>query len=855
MRIAGVTLDAVKAGDRVAGRYVVERELGRGGVGVVYRALDEKLGTKVALKVVSASGNAYETVKTRLAREARIGGRLGKTHGFVRALDWGELSRSELYLVMDLVVGARALDVTHGELADRLRRVREAASLIAEAHENKVIHRDVKPGNLLVGEDERVYLSDFGLAKVIGEDDTREDDTGRGTQTGTGVGTPVYMPPEQFEDAKHVDERADVYALGVILYEALTKGALPYDGSITAIARKQTRVREGLEPAPRPGDAAEKVSRPLEDLCLRAIELDPEKRLESARSFIERLDAALAVDTKAATVPDMPPRRKKARSSPPPPARRVPHTVVIGAVTGLGILAVAVSRLGRSDGTPASPTEPRPATPVVVAPPAPAPPSPPPVAPPASPPPVPAAERGVIVVRYPAAAPEFAVIGTCPREVLEEVGAYAFAVRRTLVRILESGAAKPLAWPERPCKACFGRHDPDAAACSHCGGTGREPSNIYIASSLEEFAEKTGIRAAENIGAYFLPSANFDFFEEPVVSRVDGPPSDEMLGAVAHETTHQLEHILWGAKDAKPTASDLYTRPVWLTEGLAVFMGDAVDPASRKDGGPLRIRVPRTQLALLRRSLASQRAYPLRQFLSFGIQESQMDPAVLAYAWSFVHFLALSGTTLPCSRGTLESKVVLSRVFEANCKQGDLEQGGRGDLGLARVLGVAGTPSEDDTLAEVERRWRRWVDEARAAPVGVLGPDSVFASSELGIELKLPPGYEIMKDESCMPYASVGFAGGGSSIQIFSVPRADGTAATRAAMLGFYEGAKVKLGPERRVPLASGDASLASFSSGGADGVQGQVLVVEAGRKTFLVVSSERGLLEGIARTLKVAAR
>jgi serine/threonine-protein kinase len=277
-------------------------------MGKVYLARDEKFGSPVALKLATACGQDHEDFKARFVREARIGHKLGRAEGFVRALDWGELQGNKLYLAMDLVPGARPLDLASGTLEEKLARLREAGLLVVRAHERGVIHRDLKPENFLRGNDEKLWLADFGLAKVKGERDHAGD--AAVTQTGVGMGTPLYMPPEQIENAKGVDARADVYALGVMFFFALT-GRVPFEGPILAVARRQEQVRAGREAMPRP----EGAPRGLEELCLRAIALDREKRLESARAFVDGLDAFLQDETKLESPPLAPVAVRRSRKT------------------------------------------------------------------------------------------------------------------------------------------------------------------------------------------------------------------------------------------------------------------------------------------------------------------------------------------------------------------------------------------------------------------------------------------------------------------------------------------------------------------------------------------------------------
>jgi serine/threonine-protein kinase len=287
----------VKLGD--GNRYVIERPLARGGMGAVYIAQDAKFpGLRIALKVaLAADPSISELLKLRFRREAQIGNLLGRTEGFVRAFDWGETPEGAVYLAMDLVADAQPLDLTTGPLETRLARLKEAARLVARAHERHVIHRDLKPANYLVGGDGSISLTDFGLSKILGPDAAAAPgDDSAFTRTGASAGTPPFMPPEQFEDLRSVDERADVFALGVMLHMALTGGALPYAGSMTSIIHHQQSVLEGKRPVPTPRDHAKAIPPALEALCLKATALRLEERLPSARALVEGLaSASLAV--------------------------------------------------------------------------------------------------------------------------------------------------------------------------------------------------------------------------------------------------------------------------------------------------------------------------------------------------------------------------------------------------------------------------------------------------------------------------------------------------------------------------------------------------------------------------------
>ncbi|MBL4847150.1 MAG: protein kinase [Planctomycetes bacterium] len=183
------------AGQFVAGRYRVKEELARGGMGVVYRATDERFDVDVALKVTLAMDGSGTAYRGRFKREARVGNLLGRQAGFVRALDWGALDGG-LYLAMDLVPGATELDLAAGPLEERLERLAEVAELVQVTHEAGIVHRDLKPANVLIDSAGLVALADFGLAKVVAETEERDLSASEFaafreialTQTGVGLG-------------------------------------------------------------------------------------------------------------------------------------------------------------------------------------------------------------------------------------------------------------------------------------------------------------------------------------------------------------------------------------------------------------------------------------------------------------------------------------------------------------------------------------------------------------------------------------------------------------------------------------------------------------------------------------------
>jgi eukaryotic-like serine/threonine-protein kinase len=320
-------------GTVVAGRYAIERLLGRGGMGAVYEAMDRKFSVRCALKIAAASGANHGAFKVRFVREARIGNLLGRTPGFVRAFDWGEMGEGgvALYLALDLVRGAKPLDLETGAREERLERFLTAARIVGEAHRQGVIHRDLKPANFLVGDDGAVALSDFGLAKLQdGEADVVDDqDAVEVTKSLEGMGTPRYMAPEQFEDAKRVDRRADIYSLGVMLFYALT-GKYPYGSTkLGEIIRSHDRVRIGATPPPRPRVHDATLDPAIDEACTRAIAVEAKDRFATVDDLVAALPGR-----KKKRPPTARPRAPTTKTSkrvvaPPAPKPDLPSTAIV----------------------------------------------------------------------------------------------------------------------------------------------------------------------------------------------------------------------------------------------------------------------------------------------------------------------------------------------------------------------------------------------------------------------------------------------------------------------------------------------------------------------------------------------
>ena len=307
-------------GTMVANRYLLAQVLGSGGEGLVYAGVDTQLGAGVALKV-----SVYDDAESRarLQREARIGNLLGNDiQGVVRCLEWGELPERGLYIVQDIVDKAVPLDMRVGALEERLKRLEEAAELVAQVHARGVVHRDVKPANFLLDAKGTLFLTDFGLSKQIGEDEAEvEEDL---TVKGRAMGTPAYMPLEQFQNARDVDYRADVYALGAMLYMALC-GRPPFVGDSMKVLTLQVKANyEGKEI--RPSQVVADVPSELDDLCAAALALDVDERLGSAKEFLERLRSSRGGSASETPVPSA---RRTRRTARPPKRERDPEVIQV----------------------------------------------------------------------------------------------------------------------------------------------------------------------------------------------------------------------------------------------------------------------------------------------------------------------------------------------------------------------------------------------------------------------------------------------------------------------------------------------------------------------------------------------
>lgn len=263
------------------GRYVIECEIGRGAAGRVYKAWDPKLDRTVVIKTVSysltASAEEIKRLKARVYREARAAAKL--SHPNIVIVYDVEDESSFSYIVMEYIQGTDlSIMLNQRKKIDRalaVKLVLQTCKALQFAHDSGVIHRDIKPSNIMIVEKNTVKVTDFGIAKISNNLTL--------TQTGRVVGTPSYMAPEQIE-GKEVDGRADVFSLGVVLYELLT-GQRPFTGdTLASLAYKLVHI----DP-PQPSQLNKNVPPIFDEIISRSICKNPNDRFQSADEFYKAL--------------------------------------------------------------------------------------------------------------------------------------------------------------------------------------------------------------------------------------------------------------------------------------------------------------------------------------------------------------------------------------------------------------------------------------------------------------------------------------------------------------------------------------------------------------------------------------
>jgi serine/threonine-protein kinase len=377
------------------GKYEIRGTLGKGAMGTVYDGYDSVIDRRVAIKTMTKPDPADSEAQEELARfrrEAQAAGRLAHPN-IVGVYDYGE-EGDTAYIVMEYAPGTELKKVLDkGERMPPAEAVRIMQGVLAGlqySHERGVVHRDIKPGNIILSPDGTVKIADFGIARI---------ESSSMTQAGTVLGTPAYMSPEQFM-GQTVDARTDIYSAGVMFYQLLT-GERPFEGSMSAIMHKALNT----EP-PRPSDLSVTAPSALDMVVARAMAKRPEGRYESAAQFADAIRTALseqprpAIDPLAGDDATMIAHRPAPRAAAPSPAPAASPAPAVapkpasakgrGALfAGIGIACLAVVGAGAyfALGGTKTAAPPTPAAPVEASPaPAPAPPVKPQAAPVAPPP-------------------------------------------------------------------------------------------------------------------------------------------------------------------------------------------------------------------------------------------------------------------------------------------------------------------------------------------------------------------------------------------------------------------------------------------------------------------------------------
>jgi len=286
------------------GRYHIIEKLGEGGMAVVYKAYDTHLECEVAVKVIRTENilpSALEKTLQRFDREAKSVAKLNHPN-IVSVTDYGN-HEGMPYLVMPYIPGGTLKGLLDKKGRMQWQRAVELILPIADAldyaHNRHIIHRDVKPSNILLTQTGQPMLSDFGVAKVVDTDDSAEL-----TGTMVTIGTPEYMAPEQV-NSKHVDARVDIYALGIVLYEMVT-GRRPF----TADTPMAVMIMHSRDPLPRPTSFVPDLPAQLEYIFYKVLAKDPQERYGSMAEFKSALEGMLGLQSSpvaAQTVPTIPP--------------------------------------------------------------------------------------------------------------------------------------------------------------------------------------------------------------------------------------------------------------------------------------------------------------------------------------------------------------------------------------------------------------------------------------------------------------------------------------------------------------------------------------------------------------------
>ena len=281
------------------GKYEITELIGRGGMAEVYKGYHSRLDRNVAIKVLYSHLAEGEEFQKRFEREAKSIASL-KHPNIVQVFDFDN-QEDIFYMVTDYIQGGTLSDLmksfaekgTYIPTARVLQITRQLLSALDYAHKKGLLHRDVKPTNILIDEDKNTYLADFGIAKLL-------SGVSQMTVTGTLIGTPAYMSPEQGL-GKKLTRESDLYSFGIILFQMLT-GRVPFDAE-TPLAVIQAQINTKI---PNPTDLRSDLTKDVEKVILKALQKKPENRYQNGQALINDLEPALAEMAKKTSSPEMP---------------------------------------------------------------------------------------------------------------------------------------------------------------------------------------------------------------------------------------------------------------------------------------------------------------------------------------------------------------------------------------------------------------------------------------------------------------------------------------------------------------------------------------------------------------------